>query len=418
MRVAMNLRNLDIIMLAKFIMLLMIFGIFTIDNRAVLNISSILMVVISIYHIVKNKINVLSLAKEFCRNRKILLIFNVWCLGCIAFFTYKDNAISALNIFFKDWRYPLVFLLFFLAFHYHKETLKKTYVFSVIATLAYVILVVPILRIIKNNPQELYLQLRYGFAFYVVMLYPFMLTSAVLLKGRYLKAFLFLMSFLSFLFMLYTGARAGILALVIETIVLMFFCVKNIKLLLIGMLCFISVGISGITIMYNVFPQVKYKVNQSLKIDNISRFTSGRDLIVSQRYPLIMNSTKNIIFGIGYGNSTYNQYLVDHHAPKKGGVFNPKHGSYNLDDPVFFIILYNVGFGGLILFITSMIVNIKDMTSSIKINKDIFNISILSSFIGYFLVYCLFEKMYMDIYLLYSVLILLFSSNKFLSKNK
>lgn len=405
MSVATYIRNLNISSLTKLILLLMVFGLFTIDNRGVLNVAAAIMLIVSLYHIWKEKINVIKAIGDFLKNRKLLAIFSLWCLSCIVFFTYKNDISTAFGLFLKDWRYPLVMLLFFIAFNKNILTLRNTYVVSAVFTLSYIVFAVPIIRYIKNDPQALYLQLRYGFAFYIVMLFPFALSSAILIKELYMKVILFFISFSAFIFLLYTGSRGGILSLAVETVVIIFVLSKNIKKFALILFASAIVAGVGLTITYNVFPQVKHKVEQSTNSIKLTSLTSGRDKIISDRYPLVMDSMRNVIFGIGYGNSTYDSYLWDHNAPRDGSVFNKKTNKYNLDEPFFFTILYNVGLGGLILFIALTFVNVKDIIKSIKIEINIFNVSFLASFIGYFLVYCLFEKMFMEIYLLYTIMI-------------
>lgn len=395
--------------LMNMLLFLMVFGLFTIDNRAILNISTAFALLLSVYLFCKEKVNPLSSIGEFLKERKSLLFFSLWCLFSIAFFTYENEYLAALELLFKDWRYPLVMWLMLIAFKEYLHMIKKTYVFSAILTLSYIVLAVPIIRFLKNNPQELYLQLRYGFAFYVVMLFPFVLTSAVILKQRYLKIPLLAVAFLSFVFLLYTGSRGGIVSLIIETIIVMLILSKDIKKFIFSMFVIAVIAGVGLAAAYNIFPQVKGKIEQTTKLTNV---TSSRDKILTQRYPLVMDSVKNNLFGIGYGNSTYDQYLWDHNAPREDGVFNSETNKYNLDEPLFITVLYNVGFGGLILFIASIFVNIQAQIRSIKINKDVFSVSIFASFVGYFLVYCMFEKMFMEIYLIYTLLAFYLANNK------
>lgn len=408
MAIKTNPRYMNLLSLMNVFLFSMIFGLFTIDNRAILNISSVFIVSLSIYSIYKDRSNPIKSISLFLMGRKSLMLFLLWSIGCILFFTYENNITAALGQLLKDWRYPLVMLMFLIAFQKHSPEIKKTYILSAILTLSYIILVVPVIRYFKNNPQELYLQLRYGFAFYVVMLFPFAFTSAFMMREKTAKVSLFLLSFLSFVFLLYTGSRGGIASLLIEVLVIIFFVANSIKRFLLLMLCIVVTLGGGVTAAYNFFPQVKNKVEQSIKVTNI---TSGRDEIITQRYPLVMNEMKHKIFGIGYGNSTYDKYLWDHDAPRNMFVFNVGTNKYNLDEPLFITILYNVGFGGLILFLISMFVNLKEMIYSACMKRDIFNVSIIASFIGYFLIYCVFEKMFMEIYLIYTLLAFYMASN-------
>ncbi|MFS9434726.1 O-antigen ligase family protein [Citrobacter sp. C348] len=397
-------QNGNILILSRIVLILMIFGLFTIDNQGVLNMTSLLAVVLSIYYININKLNIKHTLTNLIKKRKTLLLFTLWCLVCIIFFTYKDKSLDAFVILLKDWRYPLIMALFFGAFSKHKTMLRSVFVIGAILTLSYIVLVVPVLRIIKNNPQELYLQLRYGFAFYVVMLYPFALTGAILYRNVFLKMILYIITVLAFVFLLYTGSRAGVLSVIVEILLISFFLSKSLKRFLI-VTCYLSLIMSTLLVgTYNTVGQVRMKIDQTLQMTNV---TSSRDEIISDRLPLVMKNISNIFFGIGYGNSTYNEYLEEHHAPKNGGVFSERNNSYNIDEPFFIIILYNLGAIGLVLFSAAFCITFKDIYARVRMHKDIFSISLLCSLVGYILVYCLFEKMFINVFLLYSISILM-----------
>lgn len=117
---------------------------------------------------------------------------------------------------------------------------------------------------------------------------------------------------------------------------------------------------------YNTVGQVKMKVDQTLQMNNV---TSSRDEIILDRFPLVMENINNAIFGIGYGNSTYNQYLEDHNAPKNGGVYSERNNGYNIDEPFFMIILYNVGAIGLFLFTAAFSLHLKTYISEPEAKK-------------------------------------------------
>ena len=402
-------QNDNVLNLSKIVLVLMIFGLFTIDNQGVLNITSVLAIFLSFYYIKVNDVEIKKNIINLLKKRKTLILFTLWCVFCIAFFTYENKYTSAFGILIKDWRYPLVMMLFFGAFSKHKTSLRKMFVIGAILTLSYIVLVVPILRIIKNNQQELYLQLRYGFAFYVVMLFPFVLTGAILFKNKFLKITLYIVSVLAFVFLSYTGSRAGILALVVEIFIISFLVSKTLKRFMAATLGMLIIMIALLVGAYYTVGQVKMKVDQTLQMKNV---TSSRDELISDRFPLVMKNISNVVFGIGYGNSTYNQYLEDHNAPKKPGVYSEKNKAYNIDEPFFIIILYNLGVIGLFLFVAAYFVTFKDIYIKTRTQKDIFSISLLCSLVGYILVYCLFEKMFINVFLLYSIAILMLYEEK------
>ena len=403
-------QNDNVLILSKIVLLLMIFGLFTIDNQGVLNITSVIAVLLSFYYIKVSGVEIKENVLDLMQKRKILLLFTLWCVFCIAFFTYENKFLHAYSILIKDWRYPLVMMLFFGAFSKHKASLRQVFVIGAMLTLSYIVLVVPILRIIKNNQQELYLQLRYGFAFYVVMLFPFVLTGAVLLKNTFLKVALYIISALAFVFLLYTGSRGGILAIVVEIFMISFLVSKTLKRFMVAT-CSLLIIMSALLVgTYNTVDQVKRKVDQTLQMKNV---TSSRDELITDRFPLVMKNINNVVFGIGYGNATYNQYLEDHNAPKNPGVYSERNKGYNIDEPFFIIVLYNLGVIGLLLFVSAFYITFKDIYGRARTQKDIFSISLLCSLVGYILVYCLFEQMFINVFFLYSIaIVMLYDKNE------
>ena len=121
-------QNGNILILSKVVLVLMIFGLFTIDNQGVLNMTSLLAVVLSIYYIKANKIDIKNIVLDLMQKRKLLLLFTLWCVFCIVFFTYEDKSLDAFIILIKDWRYPLVMMLFFGAFSKHITSLRQVFV--------------------------------------------------------------------------------------------------------------------------------------------------------------------------------------------------------------------------------------------------------------------------------------------------
>ncbi|OBY36999.1 hypothetical protein PR729_09945 [Providencia rettgeri] len=156
---------------------------------------------------------------------------------------------------------------------------------------------------------------------------------------------------------------------------------------------------------YHYIPQVKNKINQSLYSQNL---TSHRDKIIETRFPIFTQSVSYQLTGVGYGSVAYNQFLLDNKAPTNQGGMGyskkKKESFYNNDEPFFLNITYNIGFIGLALFLIAFFVNMRDLLRDIKKEKNILNIGIFVSSIGYFLVYCLFEFIFIDIFILYNIL--------------
>nr|WP_247605506.1 O-antigen ligase family protein [Providencia rettgeri] len=211
------------------------------------------------------------------------------------------------------------------------------------------------------------------------------------------------LSILAFLFLLYTGSRGGILAVVIESFFILLLLSSNYKNLIINSFRLGILAISIILVSYYTLPQVKNKIDQTIYSNNI---TSGRDKIITTRLPIFMNENKIKLVGVGYGSVAYSQYLLDNNAEKKIGRYSEekKIYVYHNDDPFFLNITYNIGFIGLALFLIAFFINMKDLFKDIRIEKNILNVGIFVSSIGYFLVYCLFEFIFIDIFILYNIL--------------
>ncbi len=398
---------------------MVIFGIFTDGNQGVLNISAALLLLFTLYDTVKNRKNIKSGVISFIKNNRIFVLFNLWVIICAVFFTYAQFSQQALLEYAKDWRYVLVLFLFYISNISHRQQAQKTLIVALISTLFFIIFIAPIMMIMRDYDQPLYLQLRYGFAFYIVLLFPFAFSAFFQLKNKITKLLMLILSLSAFIAILYAGSRGGFLSLLIESLVIIFIFSNSYKKFFLYCSSLLVIFISVIMISYHTIGQVKNKVDQTISAQNI---TSSRDKIISTRYPLIMENIQNNLFGIGYGSVAYNQFLLDHNAKKisGGGGFSERKGHYvyNNDEPFVLNIAYNIGFVGLALFIISLLNNLKTIAYSIREIKNILNISLFSSIIGYFFIYCLFEYVFIEIFLLYTILIFIFLYSRTVEKSR
>lgn len=406
-------KTLEIIKLLSFFMSgLVLLGLFTKGTQGILNISSAILFLTSSYYLIFSSgyEYLTGKIKNFIISRKSFVSFNLWCIFSIVFFSYANFSDDALSEYLKDWRYIVVLFLFYAAFNKFHFEIRKYFILSTVVILFYICFFVPVQRLLSDNSQDLYLQLRYGFAFYVVLLFPFAFTSVFFVTAKLQKSFFIVLSLSAIFFLIYTGSRGGILSLIVEFFIIAYFLKKNKRQFFISSISFIVFMSIILSISYNSIDRVKRKVDQSM---NITKITSSRDKILETRFPIVINGYKNFLFGIGYGSSSYNDYLTDNNAPKfSGGGFKSKGVyKYNNDEPFFITLLYNIGIIGLVMFLLSMFVNIKILLADILVAKDRLNIALFSSFIGYFLVYCIFESMFMEIYFLFTV-ILFFLLNK------
>lgn len=401
----MNINNNVTNQLPFLLLFLVTLGMFTNDTQGVLNVSAALLFIYTLYSIFKYKINIKNDLITLIKNRKILFLFGAWGLLCAVTFTYPSFTHEAVKEFFNDWRYIVIITLFLIVFKKEMSKSNKTIIYALIATLAFIIFIIPILKQFKNSQLPLYLQLRYGFAHYMTLLFPFTFSAVFLFKKILLKLLMLTLSACAFLFLLYTGSRGGALAVVIEAFMILCLLSANYKKFLINI---ISLGVLAVAIVftsYHYIPQVKNKINQSLYSENL---TSNRDKIIETRYPIFTQSLASQLAGVGYGSVAYNQFLLDNKAPtNQGGMgYSRKSGEsfYNNDEPFFLNIIYNIGFIGLVLFLSAFFINMKDLLKDIRRGKNILNVGIFVSSIGYFLVYCLFEFIFLDIFILYNIL--------------
>ncbi|QLR04808.1 O-antigen ligase family protein [Providencia rettgeri] len=409
-----NIRNV-INQLPFLLLFIMTLGMFTNDTQGVLNISTALLFVFTVYIAITKKINVLSGLSRLIKGRKFLFLFLAWCLFCAAFFTYSGFTADAFKAIFEDWRYILVITLFLIVFQNDQSKSQKVITYALISTLAFILFITPILKIIKGSDMPMYLQLRYGFAQYMTLLFPFTFSAIFLFKKKPLKILMLFLSIMAFLFLLYTGSRGGILSISIEVLILLTLLSNSYKKAFVRLFLVGAVTLLLTVISYLNIPQVKNKVNQSLYSTNI---TSNRDVLIETRLPIFSKDLSSLLFGVGYGSVAYNQFLHDNNAQHVVGKFSEKKNSYvfHNDEPFFLNLLYNIGFIGLILFSITFFINIRDLIKSIRIEKNILNIGLLASSIGYFLVYCLFEFIFLDIFILYNILTAILINNVLVKK--
>ncbi|WP_265717302.1 hypothetical protein, partial [Providencia rustigianii] len=103
------------------------------------------------------------------------------------FFTYSGFTQEALKAIFEDWRYIIVLTLFLLTFQHDEIKSKNVIIYALIATLAFIIFIMPILKLIKGSDMAMYLQLRYGFAHYMTLLFPFTFSAFFIFEKVRLK---------------------------------------------------------------------------------------------------------------------------------------------------------------------------------------------------------------------------------------
>lgn len=410
-----NLINLESVSFLLFFMVIVAYP----SNRmaSVINISSLGLIVICFIFFIKNYKENFERLKLFCKKRKVFFLLNIWCLFSIFIFTYSNFASTALIAFIKDWRYIIGVLLFLIIFNKEKQKIKNTVNIAVIVSLCITIFIWPFLIKSINDDRPFHIIMRNQLGGYMTVFYPFILSTFFYYKSIIIKGLMFFLIIATFFFLFYTGLRGGLLSVLIESIIVLYYFSSNIKTFVIYLLSYMILFAGLVFISYYSIPQFQQKVNQTLENNNVS---SSRDLIITSRFPIIVNSTQHLLTGIGYDSVSYNTYLLEQNAPKVVGYYDKQQEYiYNNDEPFFLTMLYNVGLIGLILFIGTFFINLKDIYKGLKEKKDIFNVSFMAFGIGYFLIFCSFELVSMRLFFLFSVLsVLCITNNNKISMDK
>jgi O-antigen ligase len=222
---------------------------------------------------------------------------------------------------------------------------------------------------------------------YFEVVYPFVLAFFLYTTNKYYKILTAFIVLSGIILILLTGARGSWLALFIETIIIMVLSWSAIsKKLKLFVIISSAIFLTIFSIIYNNFNIVNNKTNQ--KFD-----TSGRDIIITDRLPIII-ANNNLMAGMGYGTHQYLQFMNNNNAPKRVGRFNDNENVYFHDEPYLLSFFYHFGFIGIVLFIILITLFVKDLLYKIRQASTMhkfYLIAILSSFVGVFLIRGLFE---------------------------
>lgn len=192
-----------------------------------------------------------------------------------------------------------------------------------------------------------------------------------------------------------TGARASWLALALTFLFCIFFLLLKNKFsvktaLYIGMFFILAGG--AFSVAYETFPHIKYKLTQK-------NVTSGRDLILKNRLPLILDSNRALI-GLGYGTTQYEKFIYDNRN-KATGKLGPgrterdknkkvKFIHYWHDEPAFIAYYYHVGVGVIFFIALVFFIAYKGISEYIK-NNNYLLLCVSLSAISFYLIRGLFE---------------------------
>lgn len=247
------------------------------------------------------------------------------------------------------------YLLFVLLFFWFDGSEKRSKIifWVLVGSLFYESIYIIINSIINFDPKMLQKKLHIVDRTYSICvdgLFAFSLIAFLFVKKRiWLQVALALLLAMVVVLDILSGARASWLAMfVVFLLCFLFFIFKNkfsLKTALYIGLFFALVG--GVaTVAYETFPHIKYKLTQ--------KTSSGRDLILKNRLPLILNSDRALV-GLGYGTDQYEKFIFDN-RDKATGNLGParverdknkkvKFIHYFHDEPAFIAYYYHVGVG-------------------------------------------------------------------------
>lgn len=228
---------------------------------------------------------------------------------------------------------------------------------------------------------------------YSVLLFPFMM--GYLLWGganRYFRVGLVLvLGVPGLVALLWTGERGSWGAVFVEAAIMLALSGDVRRFLNKKMLLMTAAGVAGL-LMAGVF---FYQTNQIFKGQiNKGLGSSGRSVIIATRFPVFMKYGDKVL-GFGYSSEAYNVFFSEHGAPKVYGVKIGDSFHYFQDGPFLIQLFYHFGSVGLLSYLALMgyllfRLYIAQRRCSRQYEK-LYYISILASFVGYFLVGGLFE---------------------------
>ena len=326
--------------------------------------------------------------KVYYDNNKILffaLLLFIFSIILSILFAYSDVN-NSIREFRRDFLNISIFILITL-FIRKKNFLFYIFIYSIMGAFIFDIVSNLYEYYIHNKNLNFSIRLNRNFANYFEIIYPFSLSFLFILKNR-LKYMFIIIIFLGLFELVLTGARGAWISVISETfiffILLMILKKEYIKTILISFI-FIMVGNFLIfNYMYKHSSFIKNKINQGLT------YTSGRDEIIKTRLPIFLKHG-NFFIGIGGpDNYQYNKFLNTYKAKHIYG-YNTKIGYHYLSDEPFLLqIFYKEGIIGVLtfLFLSGVFLwkGFFYLKSYSKLEYKIFVVSIISSFVGYYLI--------------------------------
>lgn len=394
---------------------------------AVKNISLYTAVLLAFTMLFLRKGEVLQRIKSNFSHAKMSLIFLALFVAyalLISCFPYDDSFGSAKKA-FSEFGRGVAFLFVVLVCSSGKERQQNILFYSILAafifiTVYYALPIFENLNKISSADPEAGRIVHRGYSLFADRFMVFALLGLIFFKSNAVKAFMVIFCCIAIAMDILGGARGSWLGVSVAFILLFIFLVfskhrdflkKNFKkLFVIGMLCFLSIGV----LFFNS-SIANSKLSQGLH-------SSGRDLILKERLPLLFE-TNRWILGLGHGEHLYDKFLADKSDEKGIEIFmmsirDGKRHWFN-DEPFFIGNIYYYGVIGVSFLFLSFFFLLKESLSSFKGTQNLLFAGVFISAIAYFGVRGLFETYNLRIlYLFYLIGFLILFKSKVDVKNE
>ena len=399
---------------------LMFLGYFSYRNTALLNIgaySSLAFALIIIYQCPQ----LLKIIKfSYSRNKLLvicLLIYIVYLLLSSIFYSYKGLISLSLSEVFDNLRYAVILFLIYIALQ--NKHVNKYFFFILLISIVFITIIMPLNNhFFPNNALPLALKFRYGYNLPLTLLYPFILCLLFYNSKKMTIASVTILSLVIFTIIIASGGRGSFIAILIELFIFIgIYCYLRkmaIKTILVSYLTLFIALALALAIGYFNSNCVQGKILQNFSEKN---FTSGRVELIQTRFP-IFTEHGSILFGIGFGNKIYQEFLQDHHAPKVIGMYEVKDNkevfSYHHDEPQFLAVFYESGLMGLLLFTLFALSFLYSCMRYASINntEGVMAIAIGLSIIGNTFILGLVEHTNINNLFFFAVLFIMLTTNK------
>lgn len=287
-----------------------------------------------IWQLCLNKARLISNFKSNFQNNKIILILFLLFLTyvfVVSIFAYTPLFESLYWLMHDNKRFFIFFII--IMFWYDANPQKSKIIFFAMATvliltsMQFLIAVFNDMELIKENFKNINFRIvPREYMWFVDILFSYSFVGFVITKNKTYKIILALFAFfIAPAMLILTGARGAWLAYLASGFFILLFLARgnliNKKTLkFIGYFTILVCIICG-ALFYSV-PLIKYKITQGID-------TSGRDVIIKTRLPILFKSDR-FFWGLGYGDITYWRFINDKNTENRN--LGSSWGKYDYDN--------------------------------------------------------------------------------------